>query len=180
MRAACWICGSDLHFLDHGFQMVKLAREMTGMPIEGGLPVDVAGDVFMGHEFSAEVLEAGPETDAPPAGTAVTSLPVLLSPKGFEPILSSNATFGGYAEGMLLSSPLLLPMPGRPGSAARRSHRADGGRAARGEQVLDQAGRGGTDHRMRAASPSRSSPRFAAAASKACGADYHRCLVNYR
>ena len=62
--------------------MVKLTREITGMPIEGGLPVDVADDVFMGHEFSAEVLEAGPETDAPPAGTAVTSLPVLLSPKG--------------------------------------------------------------------------------------------------
>ncbi len=108
---ACGICGSDLHFAKHGDQMVKLTREMTGMPIEGGLPVDVAGDVFMGHEFSAEVLEAGPETDAPPVGTAVTSLPVLLSPKGFEPILSSNTTIGGYAERMLLSAPLLLRLP---------------------------------------------------------------------
>ena len=61
-------------------------KEMTGMPIEGGLRVDLAQDVFMGHEFSAEVLEAGPDTDAPPPGTVVTSLPVLLSPKGFEPI----------------------------------------------------------------------------------------------
>ena len=108
---ACGICGSDLHFATHGDQMVRLTREMTGMPIEGGLPVDLAEDVFMGHEFSAEVLEAGPDTDAPPPGTMVTSLPVLLSPKGFEPILSSNTTIGGYAERMLLSAPLLLKIP---------------------------------------------------------------------
>ena len=91
--------------------MVKLTREMKGMPVEGGLPVDLADDVFMGHEFSAEVLEAGPDTEALPLGTVVTSLPVLLSPKGFEPILSSNTTIGGYAERMLLSAPLLLPVP---------------------------------------------------------------------
>ena len=108
---ACGICGSDLHFATHGDQMVRLTREMTGMPIEGGLRVDLARDVFMGHEFSAEVLEAGPDTEAPPAGTMVTSLPVLLSPNGFEPILSSNTTVGGYAERMLLSAPLLLPIP---------------------------------------------------------------------
>ena len=108
---ACGICGSDLHFASHGEQMVRLTREMTGMPIEGGLPVDLAQDVFMGHEFSAEVLEAGPDTDAPAPGTMVTSLPVLLSPKGFEPILSSNTTVGGYAERMLLSAPLLLKIP---------------------------------------------------------------------
>jgi threonine dehydrogenase-like Zn-dependent dehydrogenase len=108
---ACGICGSDLHFARHGGQMVKLTQEMKGMPVEGGLRVDLADDVFMGHEFSAEVLEAGPDTDAPPPGTLVTSLPVLLSPKGFEPILSSNTTIGGYAERMLLSPPLLLTLP---------------------------------------------------------------------
>ena len=108
---ACGICGSDLHFAKHGDQMVKLTREMKGMPVEGGLPVDVSDDVFMGHEFSAEVLEAGPGTEAPSPGTVVTSLPVLLSAKGFEPILSSNTTIGGYAERMLLSAPLLLRIP---------------------------------------------------------------------
>ncbi len=108
---ACGICGSDLHFAAHGDQMVRLTREMTGMPIEGGLRVDLNRDVFMGHEFSAEVLEAGPDTDAPAAGTVVTSLPVLLSPNGFEPILTSNTTIGGYAERMLLSAPLLLTVP---------------------------------------------------------------------
>lgn len=108
---ACGICGSDLHFATHGDQMIRLTREMTGMPIEGGLRVDLARDVFMGHEFSAEVLEAGPDTEAPPPGTMVTSLPVLLSPSGFEPIISSNTTIGGCAERMLLSAPFLLTIP---------------------------------------------------------------------
>ena len=116
---ACGICGSDLHFAKHGDQMVRLTREISGMPVEGGLPVDLADDVFMGHEFSAEVLEAGPDTDAPAPGMMVTSLPVLLSPNGFEPILSSNTVIGGYAERMLLSAPLLLTIPN--GLDARRA-----------------------------------------------------------
>jgi 2-desacetyl-2-hydroxyethyl bacteriochlorophyllide A dehydrogenase len=65
----------------------------------------------MGHEFSAEVLEAGPDTNAPAPGTLVTSLPVLVSSTGFEPIVYSNKTIGGYAERMLLSAPLLTPIP---------------------------------------------------------------------
>jgi 2-desacetyl-2-hydroxyethyl bacteriochlorophyllide A dehydrogenase len=108
---ACGICGSDLHFAKHGEEMLALTREMKGMPIDGGLPVDLGGDVFMGHEFSAEVLDAGPDTDAPPAGTLVTSIPVLVSATGVEPILYSNTTIGGYAERMLLSAPLLLKVP---------------------------------------------------------------------
>src|SRR5262249_27259146 len=68
-------------------------------------------DVFMGHEFSAEVLEAGPDTETLPPGTLVTSIPVLLSAKGAEPIVYSNTTIGGYSERLLLSAPLLLPIP---------------------------------------------------------------------
>ncbi|MDQ1423269.1 MAG: hypothetical protein QOD72_767 [Acidimicrobiaceae bacterium] len=68
---ACGICGSDLHFAKHG------------------------ADVFMGHEFSAEILDAGPGTEAPPAGTLVTSVPVLLSQTGVEMIVYSNTTLGG-------------------------------------------------------------------------------------
>jgi threonine dehydrogenase-like Zn-dependent dehydrogenase len=78
---ACGICGSDLHFAKYGDQMVKLTREMKGMPVEGGLPVDLADDVFMGHEFSAEVLAGRTRHRGATPGTVVTSLPVLLSPK---------------------------------------------------------------------------------------------------
>ncbi len=106
---ACGICGTDLHFAAHGSKMLALTAQIADDT--GGMSVDLNRDVFMGHEYSAEVLEAGPETETYPVGTMVTSMPVLLSPKGAEPILSSNTTVGGYAERMLLSAPLLLPIP---------------------------------------------------------------------
>jgi threonine dehydrogenase-like Zn-dependent dehydrogenase len=107
---ACGICGSDLHFAQHGAELLSQMAGLEGMPIGSNI-IDLSSDVFMGHEFSAEVLEAGPDTDAPPAGTLVTSIPVLLSATGFAPIVYSNTVVGGYAERMLLSVPLLLKIP---------------------------------------------------------------------
>lgn len=106
---ACGICGSDLHFAAHGAQVLEMSNRVAGG--RGGMHVDLDHDIFMGHEFSAEVLEAGPDTETHPPGTLVTSLPMLLSAKGVEPIVYSNSTIGGYAERMLLSAPLLLPVP---------------------------------------------------------------------
>ncbi|ORW84861.1 alcohol dehydrogenase [Mycobacterium sp. IEC1808] len=106
---ACGICGSDLHFAAHGDEVMEMTAQVAADA--GGMGVDLNSDVYMGHEFSAEVLEAGPDTDTHPPGTMVTSIPVLLSPKGVEPIVYSNSTIGGYAERMLLSAPLLLPIP---------------------------------------------------------------------
>jgi threonine dehydrogenase-like Zn-dependent dehydrogenase len=108
---ACGICGSDLHFAKHGADVLELNNQIGGFGGNGGLTVDLNRDVFMGHEFSAEVLDAGPDTEAPAPGTLVTSLPVLVSSTGFEPIVYSNNTIGGYAERMLLSAPLLTPIP---------------------------------------------------------------------
>jgi threonine dehydrogenase-like Zn-dependent dehydrogenase len=107
---SCGICGSDLHFARHGDQVLSLSDEMAGS-LGGGTNVDLNHDVFMGHEFSAEVLEAGPDTETLPPGTLVTSIPVLISGTRVEPIVYSNKTLGGYAERMLLSAPLLLPIP---------------------------------------------------------------------
>jgi 2-desacetyl-2-hydroxyethyl bacteriochlorophyllide A dehydrogenase len=108
---SCGICGTDLHFAAHGDEMLALTEQMADSIGAGGMKVDLNNDVFMGHEFSAEVLEAGPDTDTHAPGTLVTSIPVLLSSRGVEPILSSNSTIGGYAERMLLSAPLLLSIP---------------------------------------------------------------------
>lgn len=108
---SCGICGTDLHFAAHGDEMLALTEQMAESIGAAGMKVDLNDDVFMGHEFSAEVLEAGPDTDTHAPGTLVTSIPVLLSSRGVEPILSSNTTIGGYAERMLLSAPLLLPIP---------------------------------------------------------------------
>ena len=112
---ACGICGSDLHFAKHGARMLELGAEMTsgGLTSAGlALGLDLDRDVFMGHEFAAEVLEIGPDTESPVGvGSLVTSLPILFGPAGVEPIVYSNTTLGGYAERMLLSSFMLLEIP---------------------------------------------------------------------
>lgn len=107
---SCGICGSDLHFARYGAEVLSMSDEMADS-LGGGTNVDLNHDVFMGHEFSAEVLEAGPDTETLPPGTLVTSIPVLISGKRVEPIVYSNKTLGGYAERMLLSAPLLTPIP---------------------------------------------------------------------
>jgi threonine dehydrogenase-like Zn-dependent dehydrogenase len=107
---ACGICGSDLHFASHGAEVIALTSAIEGLPMASG-ELNLDSDVYMGHEFSAEILDAGPGTQTHPPGTLVTSVPVLLSGTGIEMIVYSNSTVGGYAEKMLLSAPLLLPVP---------------------------------------------------------------------
>lgn len=108
---ACGICGSDLHFAEHGHSMLELQDEMGGMPDFGNAKPDLSRDVFMGHEFSAEVLEYGPDTEGPAPGSLITSIPILLGATGISPIVYSNTVVGGYAERMLLSAPMLLEVP---------------------------------------------------------------------
>jgi len=108
---ACGICGSDLHFAKHGPTMLELGAQMKGMPEFGRMAPDLDRDVFMGHEFSAEVLEAGPGTVAPKPGTIVTSIPIMLTMAGVRDLVYSNDLPAGYSERMLLSAPMLLEVP---------------------------------------------------------------------
>ena len=105
---ACGICGSDLHFLRHAARMAELSSQVEA-PVAA--PLDLSRDIVMGHELCAEVLEYGPETTGPPPGTMVTSVPVLLTMAGVVALAYNNDYPGGYAERMLLSPPLLLPVP---------------------------------------------------------------------
>jgi len=111
---ACGICGSDLHFVKHGHEMIELGKQMKGMPQLGGgedRDLDFDADIWMGHEFSAEVLEVGPDTNAPAPGTIVTSIPVLMTARGIEAIVYSNEVHGGYGERMLLSAGMMAEVP---------------------------------------------------------------------
>ena len=109
---ACGICGSDLHFAKHGATMLALGKEMEGIADLGPSPdLDLDRDVFMGHEFAAEVLDVGPDTVGPAPGTLVTSVPILLTMSGVRPIVYSNDVASGYGERMLLSAPMLLEVP---------------------------------------------------------------------
>ena len=109
---ACGICGSDLHFAKHGGQMLELGAQMEGMPeMAGGMRPDVSGDIFMGHEFAAEVLDAGPDTIGPAPGTIVTSIPIMLTATGVRDLAYSSELPSGYGERMLLSAPMLVEVP---------------------------------------------------------------------
>jgi threonine dehydrogenase-like Zn-dependent dehydrogenase len=108
---ACGICGSDLHFVKHGATMLALGQEMEGMPDIGTDTPDLTRDIFMGHEFSAEVLEIGPETIGPKPGTLVTSIPAMLTMTGVKALVYSNDLPAGYSERMLLSAPMLVEVP---------------------------------------------------------------------
>jgi threonine dehydrogenase-like Zn-dependent dehydrogenase len=138
---ACGICGSDLHFARHGHRAVEVGRRIEGMPDLGGTELDLDRDVYMGHEFAAEVLDAGPDTPTFPTGTLVTSIPILFGPEGIRPIVTSNETLGGYAERMLLSAPLLIEVPN--GLDAR--HAALTEPMAVGLHAVNRSGIGATD-----------------------------------
>ena len=116
---ACGICGSDLHFVKHGTRMMNLVQDMEGLPDVGFAPPDLARDVFMGHEFAAEVLDVGPDTVGPAAGTLVTSVPLMIVSDGVRDLSYSNVFPGGYSERMLLSAPMVLEVPN--GLDARRA-----------------------------------------------------------
>jgi len=102
---ACGICGSDLHALKHGHDMAKTQKAMSGSM---GFDPDV--DLVMGHEFCAEVIDAGSSSTVK-EGQRVCSMPLAF--KGGRPaaIGYSNELPGGFAEQMLLSELLLLPVP---------------------------------------------------------------------
>jgi threonine dehydrogenase-like Zn-dependent dehydrogenase len=110
----CGICGTDLHFIRNAQTIVGINDELwptLGPAAVGDSHVDLSKNVFMGHEFCGEVLEAGSGTDGPPPGTTVVSVPVLLSSSGVHRLTYNNDYPCGYAQQMLLSAPLVVPVP---------------------------------------------------------------------
>jgi threonine dehydrogenase-like Zn-dependent dehydrogenase len=104
---ACGICGSDLHALKHAPKMVEAARE-SGVPFT----LDVGRDVVMGHEFCAEIVDFGPDTQrALGPGARVVSIPLAVGASGVQGIGYSNDYGGGYGELMRLSELFVLPVP---------------------------------------------------------------------
>lgn len=104
---ACGICGTDLHAVNHmhGF-LEGLERAGTPLPVDPSLPV-----VF-GHEFCAEIVDYGPETERRLArGTRVVGLPYVTGSRGPEYVGYSNGFPGGFGEYMVLTEKLLFPVP---------------------------------------------------------------------
>ncbi len=100
---ACGICGSDLHAARHTDDFVA-----TSIEAGGAFKLTTFDPVVLGHEFCAEVMEA---TGLFKAGQLVCSIPVL--PRGPSvPVGYAPEAPGGFAEYMLLSERLLIPVPG--------------------------------------------------------------------
>jgi threonine dehydrogenase-like Zn-dependent dehydrogenase len=93
---ACGICASDLHFMDHP---EADADDDTGLS-----NYDADRDIVMGHEYVAEVVDYGPNTERKWAkGTRVSSIPVLITPQGPRVIGQSPDVPGGFGEYFLMS-----------------------------------------------------------------------------
>jgi threonine dehydrogenase-like Zn-dependent dehydrogenase len=99
----CGICGSDLHALDHYDHMIDLGNRLGGFD-----QMRKNTDTVFGHEFCCEVLES---QGAFKAGDVVVSLPVLMSATGGASIGYSSDIPGAFAQTLLLSEMLTLPVP---------------------------------------------------------------------
>jgi threonine dehydrogenase-like Zn-dependent dehydrogenase len=104
---ACGICGSDLHAHRHGPHMVEVTRRIGGRQ-----PMDLSRDIVFGHEFCAELLDHGPNTERRlKPGTRVCSVPVVPTAQGPRTVGYSNEYPGGFAERMVLCEALLVEVP---------------------------------------------------------------------
>ncbi len=101
---ACAICASDHHYMDHP----EVSREDRS-----GMRVDAPDEhVVMGHEFCAEVVAYGADTQqAWPIGTRVTSIPALFVKGGMRIIGMAPDAPGGFGELFLLSEGFTRPVP---------------------------------------------------------------------
>lgn len=108
---ACGICGSDLHAAKYMDDMVAASRMSGSVAWDNDQP---DAGIVMGHEFVAEVVEAGPGASEWVPGSRVTSIPVLVdpaSPNGMVALGYSAKYPGAYGEYVVMSAPLLLKVP---------------------------------------------------------------------
>jgi threonine dehydrogenase-like Zn-dependent dehydrogenase len=101
---ACAICASDHHYMDHP----EISRgDKSGMRVDAP-----DRDVVMGHEFCAEIVEYGPDTDGKwPIGTRVTSIPALFVDGGMRIVGMAPDAPGGFGEYFLLSEGMARSVP---------------------------------------------------------------------
>lgn len=97
---ACAVCASDLHYMDH--------PEAGADDDSGWSTYDPDVDIVMGHEYCAEIVDYGPGSERPlPAGTRVSSRPVMFAGGGMKIIGQNPETPGAFGEYLLLDETLL-------------------------------------------------------------------------
>lgn len=103
----CGICGSDLHVRQHCDHWGSLMSRHGYKSLQSA-----SQPVVMGHEFSAEVIEAGPRTRTSlKPGTPIVAVPLLRRGKEIDLVGLSAHSTGGYAERALVQATLALRVP---------------------------------------------------------------------
>ncbi|MEM1132130.1 MAG: zinc-binding dehydrogenase [Pseudomonadota bacterium] len=107
--AACGICGSDLHTFKHQTDLIDKVKAMGADASE--LERAYSEGVILGHEFVGEVVKFGPATQqALAVGDRVVSMPFVLK-NGVPALVGSVPELSGaYAQYMVLTEALLLPV----------------------------------------------------------------------
>ncbi|AIT81496.1 zinc-binding dehydrogenase [Novosphingobium pentaromativorans] len=101
---SCGICGSDLHAL-HSLEEMTVAGK-PGAQVPPEIP-----NIIFGHEFCGEILDHGPNTEKRlKAGTKVVAIGFVNTPMGLQSAGFSPIVPGGFAEQMILTERLLLPV----------------------------------------------------------------------
>jgi threonine dehydrogenase-like Zn-dependent dehydrogenase len=103
----CGICGSDLHAR-------RYADAQADVLAEAGYDGLMRSDqhVVMGHEFTGEVIAAGPRTrGAPPVGTPVVAVPLRRNGADLHAIGLSEHAPGAYAQRVLVEASMTMAIP---------------------------------------------------------------------
>jgi len=100
----CGICGSDLHLFKHAEELLSTAEA-------AGMVIDKNSELILGHEFVAEVVAFGPDTEQRfNVGDRVCSIP--FRKQGDQLLnIGTPAAQGAYAEYLLLTEEFLVPVP---------------------------------------------------------------------
>ena len=103
----CGICGSDLHARHGCDAWAELSAKVGYHRFARS-----EQSIVFGHEFSGEVAEYGPGCRrTAPAGTKVVALPLLRGPDGVDAVGLSVHAPGAYAEQMIVSESMMMPVP---------------------------------------------------------------------
>lgn len=104
---ACGICGSDLHLTRHTSDVFTVYKKLGLMDAS----IEGTPGIMLGHEFAAEIVAYGPETEGKyQPGTRVTGVP-LLATAGGAGVGVTPGLYGAYSEYFIADEALLIPIP---------------------------------------------------------------------
>ncbi|MEJ2256264.1 MAG: zinc-binding dehydrogenase [Woeseiaceae bacterium] len=111
---ACGICGSDLHLTRHTSDVFDVYKKLGLMDAS----IEGTPGIMLGHEYAAEVVSYGPETEGRfKPGTRVTGVPLLMSAGGAG-VGVTPGLYGAYSEYFIADEALLIPIPDHVSSNA--------------------------------------------------------------